>query len=140
MKKALFSLFPLSCPSLPLPPSFPVVVFLFPPLYPKKNVSVIFQEFFLIGGLDQNLAAPGFTFLMGLRVAPGIEFGAGPNILFDVSELGEDKPEAKSVVKTAFVLGIGMSLPAGRFNFPINIAFTPSSTGLRTTIITGVSW
>ena len=106
----------------------------------EKGISVIFQEFFLLGGLDQNLAVPGFTFLMGLRVPPGIEFGVGPNILFDMSELGEDKPEAKSFVKTAFVLGLGMSLPVGRFNFPINIAFTPSSTGLRTTVITGVSW
>ena len=106
----------------------------------EKRISVIFQEFFLVGGLDQNLAVPGFTFLMGLRVAPGIEFGAGPNIFFDLSELKEDKPKAGSFVKTAFVLGIGMSLPVGRFNFPINIAVTPASTGLRTTIITGVSW
>lgn len=105
-----------------------------------KAVSVIFQEFFLVSGLDQNLAVPGFTFLMGLRVAPGIEFGAGPNILFDVSELGKDEPEVKSFVKTAFVLGLGVSIPTGRFNFPINIAFTPASTGLRTTVITGVSW
>ena len=93
-------------------------------------MSVIFQEFFLIGGLDQNLAAEGSTFLMRLPVAPEIEFGAGRNILFDVSELGKDKPEAKSVVETAFVLRIGMSLPAGRFNFPVNTAFTPSSTAL----------
>ncbi|MBI1924984.1 hypothetical protein HYR99_12145 [Candidatus Poribacteria bacterium] len=105
-----------------------------------KEISVVFQEFFLVGGLDQNLAIPGFTFLMGLRVAPGIEFGAGPNLFFDLSELKADKPKAGSFVKTAFVLGIGMSLPAGRFNFPVNIAVTPASTGLRTTIITGVTW
>lgn len=86
----------------------------------EKGLSVVWEEILLVGGLDQSLIVPGFTFMLGLRTSPGFEFGVGPNILLNFSELQEEKPEIKEFVKTAVVLGLGVSVPAGRFNFPLN--------------------
>ena len=94
----------------------------------------------MVGGLDQSLIVPGFTFILGLRTTSGFEFGVGPNILLNFSELQEEEPKIKEFVKTAVVLALGVSVKAGRFDFPIDIAFTPATTGLRFTIIMGVTW
>jgi len=105
-----------------------------------KKLSVIWEEILLVGGLDQSLIVPGFTFILGLRTTSGFEFGVGPNILLNFSELQEEEPKIKEFVKTAVVLALGVSVKAGRFDFPIDIAFTPATTGLRFTIIMGVTW
>jgi len=106
----------------------------------NKSLSVVWEEIFLVGGLDQSLIVPGFTFVLGIRTSPGFEFGVGPNVLFNFAELQKDKPKIKEFVKTAVVLALGVSVPVGRFSFPIDIAFTPATTGLRFTTIMGVTW
>ena len=78
----------------------------------------------LVGGLDQSVALPSVSWLVGVRTRDGAEFGIGPNI---------------TPAGTALVLATGMTFRAGAFNVPINVAFVPSKSGSRVTILSGLS-
>lgn len=61
----------------------------------------------LVGGMDQGLALPSATWLVGLRGSGGFEVGVGPNIGVD---------------GVTMMLGIGYSADLGGINIPINAA------------------
>lgn len=104
--------------------------------------SVVFEEIPMFGGLEQNLLSPSFTFIIGLRMASGFEFGLGPTIIWPTVVLGENR--SMGTIHTAVTFGAGHSIRAGQFNFPINLVFIPGyqpgQSGLRTIFTTGVNW
>ena len=104
--------------------------------------SVIFEEIPMIGGLEQSLLSPSFTFIMGLRMPSGFEFGIGPTVIWPTVVLGENRSMGK--IHTTVTFGAGHSVRVGQFNFPINLVFIPGyqpgQSGLRTIFTTGVNW
>jgi hypothetical protein len=61
----------------------------------------------LVGGLDQGLALPSATWLVGLRGKNGFEVGVGPNVGLNGG---------------AMMMGVGYTLPMGGINIPVNLA------------------
>jgi hypothetical protein len=76
----------------------------------------------LIGGLEQGLVIPSLSWLAGLRTPSGVEFGAGPNI---------------TPVGVGLVLAAGTTFRSGALNFPVNVAVTPSRSGMRVSVLIG---
>jgi hypothetical protein len=61
----------------------------------------------LVGGLDQGLALPTLTWLVGLRGPDGLEFGVGPDI---------------GIGGVSMMIGAGYTLDMDGINIPINLA------------------
>jgi hypothetical protein len=78
----------------------------------------------LLGGLEQNVALPSLSWLVGMRTRDGAEFGIGPNI---------------TPAGTAMVFAAGMTFRTGAANIPVNVAIVPSRAGTRVTLVTGFS-
>jgi hypothetical protein len=78
----------------------------------------------LLGGLEQNVALPSLSWLVGLRTREGAEFGIGPNI---------------SAAGTALVLAAGVTFRTGAMNIPLNVAVVPSKQGTRVSVLAGFS-
>ena len=78
----------------------------------------------LFGGLEQNVALPSLSWLVGMRTRDGAEFGIGPNI---------------TPAGTAMVFAAGMTFRTGAANIPVNVAVVPSRAGTRVTLVTGFS-
>lgn len=76
----------------------------------------------LVGGLDQGVALPSVTWMVGLRTKEGAELGIGPN----VTPLG-----------VGLALAAGTTFRAGALNVPVNIAVVPSKSGVRVSVLTG---
>ena len=89
-----------------------------------SGVTMVTEWVGLIGGLDQSVAIPSLSWLVGVRTRDGAEFGIGPNI---------------TPAGTAIVLATGMTFRAGMMNIPVNIAAVPSKNGTRVTLLTGFS-
>jgi hypothetical protein len=77
---------------------------------------------FLVGGLDQSVALPSLSWLVGLRTQGGAEFGIGPNI---------------TPAGTALAIAAGVTFEAGALNVPMNFAVVPSKSGVRVSVLTG---
>lgn len=86
------------------------------------GVTAVTEWVALLGGLDQSVALPSLSWLVGVRTKDGAEFGIGPNI----TPLG-----------TSLVLAAGITIRTGALNVPMNIAIVPSKTGTRLTVLTG---
>jgi hypothetical protein len=78
----------------------------------------------LVGGLDQGVAIPSLSWLVGVRAADGTEIGAGPNV---------------TPAGVALALAVGKTFRAGVLNVPVNIAVVPSRLGMRVSLLTGFS-
>jgi hypothetical protein len=78
----------------------------------------------LVGGLEQGVAVPSVSWMVGLRSQGGSEFGFGPNI---------------TPAGVAFALAAGTTFRAGVFNVPLNVAVVPSKSGMRVSFLTGFS-
>ena len=78
----------------------------------------------LLGGLDQNVAVPSVSWLVGLRTQGGFEIGVGPNVT----------PAGWSLAFAG-----GATLRTGFLNVPVNIAVVPSKAGMRVSFLTGFS-
>jgi hypothetical protein len=78
----------------------------------------------LLGGLEQNVAIPSLSWLVGLRTRDGAEFGIGPNV---------------TPAGTAIVLAAGVTFRTGALNVPLNVAVVPSRSGTRVTLLSGFS-
>ena len=78
----------------------------------------------LLGGMDQGIAIPSLSWLVGLRAANGAEFGFGPNV---------------SPAGVAFTFAAGVTMRTGFLNVPMNIAVVPSRNGTRISFLTGFS-
>jgi hypothetical protein len=90
----------------------------------SSSVSVVTEWVGLLGGLDQGLAIPSLSWMVGLRTRNGAEFGLGPNI---------------TPGGTALVLAAGHTFRSGIMNVPVNLAVIPSRNGVRVTLLTGFS-
>ncbi len=76
----------------------------------------------LIGGLEQSLFLPSFSFLVGLRTAAGLEFGLGPNV---------------SLAGAAYVAAVGVTQQYGGLNIPVNLSAVLSGDGARLSLLVG---
>ena len=90
----------------------------------ESGVTMVTEWVGLVGGLDQSVALPSLSWLVGVRTRDGAEFGLGPNI---------------TPAGTALVLATGMTFRAGAVNVPVNVAVVPSKAGTRVTVLSGFS-
>jgi len=91
--------------------------------YTKDNGVTALNEWVgLIGGLDQGVAIPSLSWLVGLRTKEGAEFGVGPNV---------------TPAGAALVVAAGVTFRAGVLNVPMNFAVVPTKAGTRVTVLTG---
>ena len=87
-------------------------------------VTMVTEWVALVGGLEQSVALPSLSWMVGVRTHDGAEFGIGPNI---------------TPAGTALVLATGMTFRAGALNVPVNVAVVPSKVGTRVSLLTGFS-
>lgn len=92
-----------------------------------------FQEVLLVGGLDQGILLPSLTVLVGFRSRAGLEFGMGPNVSLkrDAGELG---------VGLAVAFSAGWTFTFSNVFVPVDLAFVPSPTGSRLSLLTGFNF
>ena len=93
--------------------------------YAKEGgVTMVTEWVALVGGLDQSVALPSLSWMVGVRTRDGAEFGIGPNV---------------TPAGTALVLATGMTFRAGALNIPLNVAVVPSKSGTRVSVLSGFS-
>ena len=88
----------------------------------NSGVAAVNEWVVLFGGLDQGVALPSLSWMVGLRTREGAEFGIGPNI---------------TPAGVALALAGGVTFRAGNLNVPMNVAVVPSKAGTRISILTG---
>ena len=76
----------------------------------------------LLGGLEQSVAIPSLSWMVGLRTPGGAEFGIGPNI---------------TPAGSALAIAAGVTFRSGVLNVPVNVAVVPSKAGVRVSVLTG---
>jgi hypothetical protein len=76
----------------------------------------------LLGGIDQGVAIPSLTWLVGMRTVGGVEFAAGPNL---------------SPAGTGVAIAAGVTMRVGNLNVPFNAAVVPSANGPRFSFLLG---
>lgn len=86
--------------------------------------AMITEAVVLVGGLDQGVALPSLSWLVGVRTQDGAEFGLGPNI----TPLG-----------VALAVAVGKTFRVGVMNVPFNVAVVPSKAGMRVSFLTGIA-
>jgi hypothetical protein len=89
-----------------------------------SGVTMVTEWVGLVGGLEQSVALPSLSWLVGVRTRDGAEFGIGPNL---------------TPAGTALVLATGMTFRTGALNVPVNVAVVPSKSGTRVSVLTGFS-
>jgi hypothetical protein len=89
-----------------------------------SGVTMVTEWVALVGGLEQSVALPSLSWLVGVRTRDGAEFGIGPNI---------------TPAGTALVLATGMTFRSGAFNIPVNVAVVPGKSGTRVSVLSGLS-
>jgi hypothetical protein len=89
-----------------------------------SGLTMVTEWVALLGGLEQNVALPSLSWLVGLRTREGAEFGVGPNL---------------SAAGAALVLAAGVTFRTGAMNIPLNVAVVPSKHGTRVSVLTGFS-
>lgn len=89
-----------------------------------SNLTLVTEWIALLGGLDQSVALPSLSWLVGVRMRDGAEFGIGPNI---------------TPAGTALVLATGITFRTEGLNIPVNVAIVPSKAGTRVSVMTGFS-
>ena len=91
--------------------------------YSKQGgVTALNEWVFLLGGLDQSVAIPSMSWLVGLRTMEGAEFGVGPNV---------------TPAGVALAVAAGITIRTGVLNVPMNFAVVPTKAGTRVTMLTG---
>ena len=88
----------------------------------NSGVTAVNEWVLLLGGLDQGVALPSLSWMVGLRTREGAEIGVGPNV---------------TPAGVALALAGGMTVRAGAINVPMNIAVVPSRAGTRVSFLTG---
>jgi len=76
----------------------------------------------LVGGMDQGVFLPSFSWLVGMRTVKGIEFAVGPNV---------------TAAGLALAGAAGVTFRTGNLNIPVNLALVPSKSGLRVSLLAG---
>jgi len=91
--------------------------------YSKEAGPTVLNEWvMLLGGLDQGVAIPSLSWLVGVRTREGAEFGIGPNI---------------TPAGVALAFSAGITFRAGVINVPMNFTVVPSKYGTRVSMLTG---
>ena len=94
--------------------------------YTKDSGFTAVNEWILLfGGLEQSVAIPSLSWMVGLRTREGAEFGFGPNL---------------SPAGVALAVAGGMTFRAGALNVPVNVAVVPSKNGMRVSMLTGFNF
>lgn len=92
-------------------------------MYSKQGgVAALNEWVFLLGGLDQSVAIPSLSWLVGVRTQEGAEFGLGPNV---------------TPAGVALAVAAGVTIRTGLLNVPMNFAVVPTKAGTRITMLTG---
>ena len=86
--------------------------------------AMITEAVALVGGLEQGVALPSLSWLVGVRTFDGAEIGLGPNI---------------TPVGVALAIAAGKTFRAGVLNVPVNVAIVPSRAGMRVSFLTGIA-
>jgi len=87
-----------------------------------SGVAAVNEWVVLLGGLDQGVALPSLSWMVGLRTRDGAEFGIGPNF---------------TPAGVALAVAGGVTFRAGTLNVPMNVAVVPSKVGTRISVLTG---
>jgi hypothetical protein len=94
--------------------------------YSKTGGLAAVNEFvFLLGGLEQGVALPSASWMVGLRSPTGLEFGIGPNI---------------TPAGVALAVAGGVTFRSGSLNVPVTFAVVPSKDGMRVSMLTGFNF
>lgn len=88
----------------------------------NSPVTAVTEVVGLLGGLEESVAIPSVTWLVGLRTRNGTEFGVGPNV---------------TPAGAALAVAAGMTFRYGVLNVPVNVAYVPSKAGPRITVLSG---
>ncbi len=88
----------------------------------QSGITAVTEWVGLIGGLEQSVALPSLSWMVGVRTRDGAEFGIGPNV---------------TPAGTALAIAAGITFRAGVLNVPVNMAVVPSKAGVRVSVLTG---
>lgn len=88
----------------------------------QSGLTAVTEWAFLMGGLEQGVAIPSLSWLVGVRTLKGVEFAVGPNF---------------TPAGAALAVAGGVTLRAGNLNFPLNLAVVPSKSGMRVSLLAG---
>lgn len=86
------------------------------------GLAVVNEWVTLFGGLEQGVALPSLSWMVGLRSPSGVEFGLGPNV---------------TPAGVALAVAGGVTFRSGALNVPVTFAVVPSKAGTRVSILTG---
>jgi hypothetical protein len=89
-----------------------------------EGLTILNEWVALIGGLEQSVALPSLSWLVGFRTKEGAEFGLGPNV---------------TPAGVALAVAGGVTFRVGAVNIPLNVAVVPSKAGVRVSMLTGFS-
>lgn len=90
-----------------------------------SGLTAVNEWVFLIGGLEQSVALPSLSWIVGLRTKEGAEFGIGPNV---------------TAAGVALAVAAGVTFRAGALNIPMNVAVVPSKSGVRMSMLSGFNF
>lgn len=90
----------------------------------ETGFSVMAEWVLLVGGLDRGAFLPSTSWLTGIRLKNGFEFGLGPNV---------------SAGGLGLALATGVTTRIGPINVPINLAVVPSDLGIRSSVLVGLT-
>lgn len=76
----------------------------------------------LVGGVEHGVVLPSGTFLAGVRLPSGVEFGVGPSL---------------SLAGAAYALAVGVNNEIGDVNVPLNLAVVLGQDGPRASLLVG---
>lgn len=93
-------------------------------LGPDVPLTVMTEFVVLVGGLEQSVALPSATWLIGLRQPNGVEFGIGPTL-------------TGTGTQVAFAMGVTHRY--GSANVPINVAVAPARKGVSLSLTAGLN-
>jgi hypothetical protein len=91
---------------------------------PKQGPAALTEWVVLLGGLEQSVAIPSISWLVGLRTSEGAEFALGPNV---------------TPAGVGLALAAGTTFRWGVMNVPVNVALVPSKSGVRVSVLSGFS-
>jgi len=96
-------------------------------------LDVLFVENVTVSGLDQSVAAPSASLLVGFEINKQLQIGVGPNLsAFDPSGAGN---------YFHLVSAVGYTADAGLFSVPVHLSYIPDVKGFyRIAATTGVNW
>jgi hypothetical protein len=88
----------------------------------SSGLTAVNEWVLLVGGLEQSVALPSATWMVGVRTSSGTEFGIGPNL---------------TPAGLALAVATGVTFRTGPMNVPVNLAVVPSKVGMRVSVLTG---